>query len=156
MPDRERAEAADSTVICNQRGEWVAVAGPESGLSLTMAAARHQADLDQPTLQERVERAGTLVLAFLDLFLGPEPPRRASCSEDGVQPKDCPSSPRARQAVFARPAREPALIKGAQAGVTASDWLLPAAPYNVAGRAQTSARAAGVEGHAAPVDCHVS
>ena len=137
-----------STVICNQRGEWVAVAGPESGLSLTITAATAGRDAasDQPTLQERLERAATLVVAFFDLFLGAEPPRRDAYSKDsdGSLPQDRPPSPRARQAVCARPA----LMNGAQPG--ASSRRLSAAPYNLA-------RAGGAEGSssAVPVACYL-
>ena len=160
MPEREREEGAisSSTVICNQRGEWVAVGlGPGE---LTITAAGSNAVSDQPTLQERVERAGTLVVAFLDLFLGAEPPRRAAYSKDGSLPKDRPPSPRPyRQAVFARPAlmqgdqRAPQAIR--KAGL--SSRSLSAAPYNLPGSAQNSALASGAEGSssAAPVACYV-
>ena len=160
MPEREREEGAisSSTVICNQRGEWVAVGlGPGE---LTITAAGSNAASNQPTLQERAERAGTLVVAFLDLFLGAEPPRRAAYSKDGSLPKDRPPSPRPyRQAVFARPAlmqgdqRAPQAIR--QAGL--SSRSLSAAPYNLPGSAQNSALASGAEGSssAAPVACYV-
>ena len=128
----------DSTVICNQRGEWVAVGGPESGVSLTITAARRDAASDHPTLQEHMERAGTLVVAFLDLLMGPEPPRRAS--EEVSLPKDLPASPRPRQAVLVRAA----LMKDDQPGT--SSHRLPVAPSNLGGSAENSARAGGTQG----------
>ena len=63
----QRKGSVDSVSLRNQSGEWVDVS--TTGLKLTITANGRAVDDDSITLQERAQRAATLVLGFFDLFL---------------------------------------------------------------------------------------
>jgi hypothetical protein len=146
----ERQGSPDSVSIRNQSGEWVDVT--TAGLKLTITADGRDADDDSITLQERAQRAATLVFGFFDLFLFADvTPRRplrfarSCCMKSDrpfdnldQEPKERPESPvhRERQAISLRSPR-----LGSQLEPPSSQLLFPCVVVG----SVNSARGAGGE-----------